>query len=47
MAARLPARHKGAFAMLSLAAALMLLCGPGSALAANRVVFAESFVNTG
>lgn len=48
MAARLPARRTGTVAILSLTAALMLLCGTGSALAApHRVVFAESFVNTG
>ncbi len=48
MLGSLPARRKVALASAALAAfALVSLCGPGSAVAADRTVIAESFVNTG
>lgn len=44
----LSARRKVALASAALAAfALVSLCGPGTAAAAERTVLAESFTNTG
>jgi len=48
MLGSLPARRKVALASAALAAfALVSLCGPGTAAAADRVVLAENFSNTG
>jgi hypothetical protein len=42
------ARHTVALASVALAALVLVsLCGTGAAVAADRIVFAESFVNTG